>query len=87
MGRSTRLYGNEADMGIYEFGTPEDDIYDWYIRLPGIGNAICKMWDKVYDDRGNESLRALNKALKREDTDDHLVTYNKSTVMGMLNTT
>lgn len=87
MGRSTRLYGNEADMGIYEFGTPEDDIYDWYVRLPGIGNAICKMWDKVYDDRGNDNLRALNKALKREDTDDHLVTYNKSTVMGMLNTT
>lgn len=87
MGRSTRLYGDEADMGTYEFGTPEDDIYDWYVRLPGIGNAICKMWDKVYDDRGNESLRALNKALKREDTDDHLVTYNKSTVMGMLNTT
>ena len=87
MGRSTRLYGNEADMGTYEFGTPEDDIYDWYVRLPGIGNAICKMWDKVYDDRGNENLRALNKALKREDTNDHLVTYNKSTVMGMLNTT
>lgn len=87
MGRSTRLYGNEADMGTYEFGTPEDDIYDWYVRLPGIGNAICKMWDKVYDDRGNENLRALNKALKREDANDHLVTYNKSTVMGMLNTT
>ena len=87
MGRSTRLYGNAADMGTYEFGTPADDIYDWYVRLPGIGNAICKMWDKVYDNRDNKNLRALNKALKREDTDDHLVTYNKSTVMGMLNTT
>lgn len=87
MGQSGRLYGADADMGVYEAGVQADDIYDWYFRLPGIGNAICKMWDKVYDDRGNGELRALNKALVREDTDAHLVTYDKQTLMGMINTT
>ena len=87
MGQSGRLYGADADMGVYEAGVQADDIYDWYFRLPGIGNAICKMWDKVYDDRGNGKLRALNKALVREDTDEHLVTYDKQTLMGMINTT
>jgi hypothetical protein len=45
------------------------------------------MWDKIYDDRGNNRTRALNKALKRNDSNDHLVTYDKLTVMGMINTT
>ena len=87
MGRSTRLYGNEADMGTYEFGTPEDDIYDWYVRLPGIGNAICKMWDKVFGDPGNDKKRYINKALCRNDKLSNLATYDKTTLMGMINTT
>lgn len=86
MNQSGRLYGKDADLGVYTEGVIADDIYDWFIRLPGIGNAICKMWDKIYDDRGNYTTRALNKALKRDDTDDHLVTYNKETLMGMINT-
>lgn len=87
MGRSKRLYGAEADLGIYQEGKEADDIYDWYFRLPGIGNAICKMWDKVYDDRGNGRTRALNKALMRDDLDEHLVSYNKTALIGMMNTT
>lgn len=87
MGQSGRLYGADADLGVYQTGVQADDVYDWYIRLPGIGNAICRMWDKIYDDRGNERTRALNKALMRNDSNDHLVTYDKLTVMGMINTT
>ena len=87
MGQSGRLYGADADLGVYQQGYQADDVYDWYIRLPGIGNAICRMWDKVYNDRGNNRTRALNKALMRNDSNDHLVTYDKLTVMGMINTT
>lgn len=86
MGQSGRLYGVDADMGVYTAGVQADDIYDWYFRLPGIGNAICKMWDKVYGDRGNGETRALNKAQQRNDKDSNLVTYNKETLMGMINT-
>jgi hypothetical protein len=53
MAQSGRKYGVDADLGIYENGQAADDIYEWYIRLPGVGNAICRMWDKIYDDRGN----------------------------------
>lgn len=86
MGQSGRLYGADADLGVYQQGHQADDIYDWYIRLPGIGNAICRMWDKIYDDRGNNTTRALNKAQYRDDIDDHLVSYNKDTLIGMMNT-
>jgi hypothetical protein len=44
------------------------------------------MWDKIYDDRGNNTTRALNKAQYRDDIDDHLVSYNKDTLIGMMNT-
>ena len=87
MAQSGRLYGADADQGVYEAGLPADDIYEWYFRLPVLGNTICEMWDKVYDNRGNDNLRALNLAQKREDSLDNLVTYNKSTIMGMINTT
>lgn len=87
MAQSGRKYGRDADQGAYTYGDPADDVYEWYIRLPGIGNAISNMWDKVYDDRGNNQKRALNKALKRQDTDNHLVSYDKNTVIGMMNTT
>lgn len=86
MGQSGRLYGADADLGVYQQGHQADDIYDWYIRLPGIGNAICRMWDKIYDNRGNNTTRALNKAQYRDDIDDHLVSYNKDTLIGMMNT-
>jgi hypothetical protein len=86
MGRSTRLYGGEADLGIYENGYVADDIYDWFIRLPGIGNAICDMWDKVYGTVENGDYRYVNKAKKRQDSTDHLVTYDKTTTIGMMNT-
>lgn len=87
MGQSGRKYGADADFGVYTNGVQADDIYDWYFRLPGIGNAICKMWDKVYDDRGNGKIRALNKAQKENDINSHLVSYDKETLIGMMNTT
>ncbi|MBE5925555.1 MAG: hypothetical protein E7270_00980 [Lachnospiraceae bacterium] len=87
MGQSGRKYGVDADFGVYTNGIQADDIYDWYFRLPGIGNAICKMWDKVYDDRGNGQIRALNKSQMKNDTNAHLVSYDKETLIGMMNTT
>lgn len=87
MAQSGKLYGHDATLGVYQQGYPADDVYEWYIHLAGIGNAISTMWDKVYDDRGNNKTRALNKAAYRNDTDNHLVSYNKNTLMGMINTT
>lgn len=84
---SGRLYGSEAIQGVYEEGHPANDVYQWYIRLAGIGNAISNMWDKVYGEVDNGQTRYLNHALKREDSKDHLVTYDKNTLIGMINTT
>ena len=70
----------------YKNGVTADDVYEWYIRLPSIGNSICRMWDKVYDNRNNGQYRALNKAQQRNDKDSNLVSYNKETLIGMMNT-
>ena len=86
MAQSGRLYGTDADQGVYESGTPADDIYEWYFRLPALGNTVCSMWDKMYGYR-NDNKRYLNKALHRNDTEDNLITYNKNTLIGMINTT
>lgn len=86
MAQSGRKYGADADLGVYKNGVPADDIYEWYIRLPSIGNSICQMWDKIYDNRGNGKRRALNKSQQRNDKDSNLVTYNQETLMGMINT-
>ena len=85
MGRSGRLYGADADLGVYKEGTPADDIYDWFIRLPGIGNSICRMWDKIYGYR-NDNKRYLNNSLTYEDSENNLVTYDRNTVIGIMNT-
>lgn len=61
------------------------DTKEWYFRLPAIGNAISKMWDKVYG-YNSANKRYLNKALMREDTPEHLVTYDPMTLIGMINT-
>lgn len=85
-GRSGRNYGpTSPELGV-EQGQQEDDVYDWFIRLPGIGNAICKMWDKVYGEGNNKGKRYLNEAQTYEDTTTNLVTYDKKTLIGILNT-
>ena len=84
-GRSGRYYGANADLGVYSDGHQADDIYDWFIRLPGIGNAICKMWDRVYGYR-EDNKRHLNSALTYKDSADNLVTYDQNTFAGVINT-
>ena len=84
-GRSGRYYGANADLGVYSDGIQADDIYDWFVRLPGIGNAICKMWDKVYGYR-KDNKRYLNDALTYEDKTDNLVSYDRNTMIGVMNT-
>jgi hypothetical protein len=39
--------------------TTANDTFDWHIRLPGIGNAICRMWDRFYGN-GASNKRYLN---------------------------
>jgi hypothetical protein len=45
------------------------------------------MWDKVYGEVNNGQTRYINRALVRGDTKDHYVTYDKNTLIGMINTT
>ena len=86
MAQSGRLYGADADQGVYEAGVKADDIYEWYFRLPALGNTVCSMWDKMYGYR-SDNKRYLNKTLRRNDTEDNLITYDKNTLIGMINTT
>ena len=84
-GRSGKYYGGSTDMGIYKEGAPADDIFDWFIRLPSIGNSICTMWDKMYGYR-NDNKRHLNNSLTYNDSSDNLVTYDQNTFIGVINT-
>jgi hypothetical protein len=52
--------------------------------LPAIGNAICTLWDEMYGYNA-ENIRYREIAQKDSDTAEHLVTYDKSTMYGLLN--
>ena len=91
---SGKKYGN---LPLPNSAITANDTLDWHIRLPGIGNAICRMWDKVYgyispkedDTEARKSLynlRNLNDALTYNDTESNLVTYDRTTLMGVMNT-
>lgn len=84
-GRSGRYYGPNAELGKYSQGYQADDIYDWFVRLPGIGNAICKMWDKVYG-YNVDSKRFMNNAATYADKETNLVSYDRNTMIGVMNT-
>lgn len=84
-GRSGRYYGPDAELGKYSQGYQADDIYDWFVRLPGIGNAICKMWDKVYGYNA-DSKRFMNNAATYADKETNLVSYDRNTMIGVMNT-
>lgn len=86
--KSGRVYGKDPETSVWDPSLEKDDTYEWYFRLPVIGNSICEMWDKVYglpfEVNGNK--RNLNEAQVANDTKEHLVTYDRSTLMGMVNT-
>lgn len=86
--KSGRVYGRDPETSVWDPKDEKEDTYEWYFRLPVIGNSICEMWDKVYglpfEVNGNK--RNLNEAQVANDTKEHLVTYDRSTLMGMINT-
>lgn len=59
-------------------GVTANDIREWYIRLPQLGNAVCKIWDIL-----SSEDRIWNFAETRADSN---VTYNKNTAIGIINT-
>ena len=79
---SGRKYGS---LPLPDSADTADDTFDWHIRLPGIGNAICRMWDRFYGN-GTDNKRYLNFAQQRNDDKKNLVTYDKDTVIGIVNT-
>jgi hypothetical protein len=46
--KSGRKYGLDPESSVWDQHEEKDDTYEWYFRLPAIGNSICQMWDKVY---------------------------------------
>lgn len=79
---SGRKYGN---LPLPNSAITADDTFDWHIRLPGIGNAICRMWDRFYGNGANNK-RYLNFAQKKDDVASNLVSYDQDTVIGIMNT-
>ena len=47
---SGRLYYDTINMdGTKEEGTTRADIMEWYVHLPILGDAICEVWDTLYN--------------------------------------
>ena len=89
---SGRVYGGDPDSAVYDETKTAPDTYEWRFRLPAIGNSICYMWDKVYGTQKNQEgapingKRFINVSQQLNDTAAHSVTYDKTTLMGMVNT-
>lgn len=92
--KSGRVYGKDPETSVWDPNLEKEDTYEWYFRLPAIGNSICEMWDKVYglpynnEEAGitNGNKRNLNYSQVANDSASHLVTYDRTTLMGILNT-
>ena len=91
---SGRLYRDEQSDDLTATKT-EKDTYQWFINLPSLGDSICEMWDFIYGYEPNEKYRFTKLANKRADiTESQLdestyacgITYDDTTVIGMLNT-
>ena len=81
--KSGRLYGQQEGP-VPVAGTEEIDTYDWFFRIPALGNAICTVWDKLYGyNTKGERFRNLSKV--RDDTSENLVTYDRDTIYGTIN--
>ena len=81
--KSGRLYGQQEGP-VPVAGTEEIDTYDWFFRIPALGNAICTVWDKLYGyNKNGERFRNLSKV--RDDTSANLVTYDRDTIYGTIN--
>lgn len=47
---SGRLYYDTINMdGTRENGTTRPDVMEWYVHLPILGDAICELWDTLYN--------------------------------------
>lgn len=88
--RSGRLYFDRSSLkssgSWWQSGQWADDMMEWYIHLPVLGDAICELWDKLYGFSTVDAHRYLNVASKRGE-DSSLVTYDPSVAIGVINTT
>lgn len=81
--KSGRLYGQQEGP-VPVAGKEENDTYDWFFRIPALGNTICTVWDKLYG-YNKSNIRYRNFAQKRNDIESNLVTYNRDTIYGVVN--
>ena len=89
---SGKHYGYQ-DGPIYKKGETYPDTYEWYFRLPILGNTISDLWDAMYGYSGdtNETggiatnKRYLEFAQEENDKNTRRVSYNKNTLIGLMN--
>lgn len=81
--KSGRLYGQQEGP-VPVAGIEEIDTYDWFFRIPALGNTVCTMWDKLYG-YNNRGERYRNFAQKKHDSENNLVTYDRDTIYGVVN--
>ena len=87
---SGRKYGGGlTDRGVWNEGSIEKDMMDWYIHLPVLGDTISEVWDVLYgfnNNPENENYRKRYIRLTSQRADENaLVSYSHNTVYGSLN--
>ena len=82
---SGRKYGggSAGASGAWNNGTMEQDMMEWYIHLPILGDTICEVWDDLYGVASNNA-RFTDLSSRRSDTSS-TVTYNTTCVYGAIN--
>ena len=89
---SGKHYGYQ-DGPIYKAGETYPDTYEWYFRLPVLGNTISSLWDAMYGYSGDpnetggiaNNKRYLEFAQEENDKNSRRVSYNKNTLIGLMN--
>lgn len=89
---SGKHYGYQ-DGPSYKAGETYPDTYEWYFRLPVLGNTISSLWDAMYGYSGDpnetggiaNNKRYLEFAQEENDKNSRRVSYNKNTLIGLMN--
>lgn len=86
LNRSGRLYGSglNAEGTAWTAGKTADDMMEWYIHLPIIGNSICTIWDTLYGYDTQTDERYTQLGTRRSDTNAK-VSYNINSALGCIN--
>lgn len=86
LNRSGRRYGAglNASGTAWTSGKTADDMMQWYIHLPILGNSICTLWDTLYGYDTQTNSRYTRLGSQRSDPNSK-VSYNTASALGCIN--